>query len=105
IEEEHLLEKSETVGQKIEDKLQELANQYDFVGNIRRLGSMVAVELVTDQTSTAPNAEQTKKIKNYANEQGLLLLSAGLKRNVLRVLAPLHIRDKELDKGFSILDD
>lgn len=105
IEEESLLEKSETVGQKIEDKLQALANQYDFVGNIRRLGSMVAVELVTDQTSKAPNAEQTNKIKNYANEQGLLLLSAGLKGNVLRFLAPLNISDQELEKGLSILED
>src|SRR5699024_12285665 len=63
IEEEHLLEKSETVGQKIEDKLQELANKYDFVRNIRRLVSMVVVELVREQTCKAPNAANRNKTK------------------------------------------
>lgn len=105
IEEENLLEKSETVGQKIENKLQQLAQQHDYVGNIRRLGSMVAVELVTDQKTKAPNAEQTANIKNYANEHGLLLLSAGLKGNVLRFLAPLNITDDELEKGLAILEE
>lgn len=105
IEEENLLEKSEEIGQKIEAKLKDLFETYDYVGDIRRLGAMVAVELVTDRTSKLPDQEKTAAIVKYANEHGLLLLSAGVKGNVIRFLTPLVITDEELLKGFNILDE
>lgn len=104
IEEEGLLAKSEALGQKIEDKLNELAEKHSFVGEIRRLGSMVAVEIVEDRASKLPNKEKTAEITQYANANGLLLLSAGLKGNVIRFLAPLVITDEELAKGLAILE-
>lgn len=104
IEEEGLLAKSEALGQKIEDKLNELAEKHSFVGEIRRLGAMVAVEIVEDRASQLPNKEKTAEITQYANANGLLLLSAGLKGNVIRFLAPLVITDEELGKGLAILE-
>lgn len=104
IEEENLNEKSEQVGQKIEAKLKELADKYEFVGEIRRLGSMVAVEIVKDRETKEPNKEKTAEIVKYANDNGLILLSAGIKGNVIRFLAPLVITDEELSKGLEILE-
>ena len=104
IEEENLLEKSEIMGQKLEAKLNELAEKHSYVGEIRRLGSMVAVEIVNNRTDKVPNKEKTSEIIQYANENGLLLLSAGLKGNVIRFLAPLVITDEELSKGLAILE-
>ncbi|WP_335494340.1 hypothetical protein [Neobacillus niacini] len=40
----------------------------------------------------------------YANENGLLLLSAGLKSNVILFLSPLVITDEEFVKGLAILE-
>ncbi|WP_425352564.1 4-aminobutyrate--2-oxoglutarate transaminase [Alteribacter populi] len=105
IEEEGLLKKSEILGQKMEMKLQELSEKHAFLGEIRRLGAMVAVEIVTNRTEKAPNKEKTAKIIKYANENGLLLLASGLKGNVIRFLAPLIITDEELSKGLSILEN
>lgn len=105
IKEENLVEKSETIGQQIEERLQALADEYTFVGDIRRLGSMVAVELVEDRASKQPAANKTSAIAKYANENGLLLLTAGMKGNVIRFLAPLVITDEELEQGFNILED
>lgn len=104
IEEESLLEKSEVMGQKIEETLSALAVKHGYVGEIRRLGSMVAVEIVTDRTEKLPNKEKTGEIVKYANDNGLLLLSAGIKGNVIRFLAPLVITDEELTKGLDILE-
>lgn len=104
MEEENLVEKSEILGRKIEAKLNELAEKHDYIGEIRRLGAMVAVELVEDRTSKKPNKTKTAEIVKYANNNGLLLLSAGLKGNVIRFLAPLVITDEELAKGLAILD-
>jgi len=105
IEEEDLLTKSELLGQKLEDKLQELRKKYEFVGDIRRLGSMVAVEIVDNQIDKNPDKARTGAITTYANENGLLLLSAGIKGNVVRFLAPLVTTDVELNKGLDILED
>lgn len=105
IEKESLIEKSETVGKKIEEKLTELSQKHDSIGDIRRLGSMVAVELVDHPENKQPNPDKTAAITKYANQNGLLLLSAGLKGNVIRFLAPLNISDKELEKGLTILEN
>lgn len=102
VEEENLNAKAEVIGQKIEAKLETYRTQYDFIGDIRRLGAMVAVELVKD--GKVPNKEAVGRITKYANENGLLLLSAGIKGNVIRFLTPLVITDQELEKGFAILD-
>lgn len=104
IEEENLVEKSEILGQKLEAKCKELAEKHEYVGDIRRLGAMVAVEIVEDRTSKKTNKTKTAEIVKYANENGLLLLSAGLKSNVIRFLAPLVITDEELSKGLAILE-
>lgn len=104
IEEENLLTKSEAMGEKIETKLNELAEKHEYIGDIRRLGSMVAAEIVNNRTDKLPNKEKTAEIVRYANANGLLLLSAGLKGNVIRFLAPLVITEEELSKGLSILE-
>src|SRR5699024_5679561 len=105
INEENLLEKSEKIGQTIEDKMTALADKHDFIGEVRRLGAMVAVELVEDRETKAPNKDAVGQITSYANENGLLLLSAGIKGNVIRFLTPLVITDDELEKGLSIVED
>src|SRR5699024_12688972 len=84
IEEEQILEKSEKNGQKIDETLTELAKKYEYIGEIRRLGAMVGVEIVQDRDSKRPNKEKTNEIVSFANENGLLLLSAGIKGNVIR---------------------
>ena len=103
-EEENLLEKAEILGQKLEAKLQELSMKHDFIGDIRRLGAMVGCEIVEDRISKKPNKAKTSEITKYANANGLLLLNAGIKSNIIRFLAPLVITDEELAKGLAILE-
>ncbi|WP_253724386.1 4-aminobutyrate--2-oxoglutarate transaminase [Sporosarcina sp. HYO08] len=105
IEEENLLRKSEEIGREIELKLQDLARKHEYVGEIRRLGSMVAVEIVNNRENKVPNKDKTGEIIKYANDNGLLLLSAGIKGNVIRFLTPLVITEEELFKGLAILED
>lgn len=104
IEEENLNDKSEDIGATIQDKLSNIAQEVNFIGDIRRLGAMVAVEIVDSETGQ-PNKAKTTEIIKQANENGLLLLSAGLKGNVIRFLTPLVITNNELNRGLEILED
>lgn len=104
IKDENLVEKSNQIGKKITDTLEKLAESHDSIGEIRALGSMVAVELVKDKESKEPYKEKADSIMKYANENGLLLLSSGINGNVIRFLTPLVITDDELNTGLDILE-
>lgn len=103
VKEENLCDKAENIGQKLENVLKKHGEQYSFIGEVRRLGAMVAVEIVNDDKENSPNKELTGQIAKYANENGLILLSAGIYGNVIRFLVPLVINNEEMDKGLNIL--
>lgn len=104
VEEESLNEKAEILGAKLEAYLKDAQKEHAYIGDIRRLGAMVAAEL-TDPVTKNPDAARTKIIEKYANDNGLFLLHAGLHGNVIRFLSPLTITDAELEKGLAILTD
>lgn len=102
IEQEQLNDKAEQLGHDIEVYLQELSQSHKHIAQIRRLGAMVAFEVVDAETGL-PDKAMTGKITQTANDKGLLLLSAGIKGNVIRFLPPLVITDEELNQGLNIL--
>ncbi|EZH65491.1 4-aminobutyrate aminotransferase [Bacillaceae bacterium JMAK1] len=103
IEEEKLNERAEQIGQTIEDRVHNWMKTDNGIGEIRRLGAMVAIELVTDRETKTPDKARTAAIANYANENGLLLLTAGVNGNVVRFLSPLVITDEQLSEGLDIV--
>ena len=103
IEEENLNERAEAIGKTVMDHFSQLAEQFDCIGDIRGLGAMCAMEIVEDKQTKEPSKKLTTKIIKEANERGLLLLSAGVYGNVIRLLMPLVITDELLEEGLSIL--
>jgi 4-aminobutyrate aminotransferase/(S)-3-amino-2-methylpropionate transaminase len=103
-EEEDLLARANVLGERVMSAMREIQDKHpDFVGDVRGRGPMVAIELVKDAASKAPDKERTGKIVEAALQEGLLLLTAGQYSNVIRTLMPLVIADEELDEGLSIL--
>ncbi len=104
IEEEGLNERSEEIGKIIEDKAYEWKQEFPFIGDIRRLGAMAAIEIVKDPDTREPDKTKAAAIAAYANQNGLLLLTAGINGNIIRFLTPLVISDSLLNEGLSILE-
>ena len=63
---------------------------------------MVAMELVMDRQTRAPDKAVTGRILAGALARGLVLLSAGTHGNVIRVLAPLTADDSLIDEGLAV---
>jgi 4-aminobutyrate aminotransferase/(S)-3-amino-2-methylpropionate transaminase len=104
MEDEKLVERSNEVGQRIVAGLKALQARYpDRIGDIRGLGAMVAMELVQDGDVGKPDADLTKALTAEAAKKGLLLLSCGVRSNVIRILTPLTIPFDHLDEGLGIL--
>jgi 4-aminobutyrate aminotransferase / (S)-3-amino-2-methylpropionate transaminase / 5-aminovalerate transaminase len=93
------------LGAHIRTRLDELAARLDQVGELRGIGPMLALELVTDRETKEPAAELAKLTTEAAREKGLILLSCGTYGNVIRILVPLVISDDELDRGLEILEE
>jgi len=95
-EEERLVERAAVIGEKVRAAMLELKSLYpDRIGDVRGRGAMMAMEFNYPPGGEPP----TKKIIAAARERGLLLLSAGTKGCVLRVLVPLVIGDADLAEG------
>jgi 4-aminobutyrate aminotransferase/(S)-3-amino-2-methylpropionate transaminase len=105
-EEEHLLERSVQIGQRITRRLNELAasNRFPCIGEVRGLGGMVAVELVEDRTTKTPAAALTKRWAEKSLKNGLILLTCGIYANVGRILVPLTASNAIIDEGLGILE-
>jgi 4-aminobutyrate aminotransferase-like enzyme len=97
--------RAEHVGSLLRGRLEEIAARQPLVGEVRGLGPMLALELVTDRESKEPAAELAKKTTAGARERGLILLSCGTYGNVIRILVPLVIDDDDLARGLEILEE
>lgn len=75
-----------------------------LIGEVRGLGAMVAMELVTNRQTREPAGEQTDAILHRCHEAGLIIIKAGLSDNVIRVLVSLVIGDEHLAEGLDILE-
>jgi 4-aminobutyrate aminotransferase/(S)-3-amino-2-methylpropionate transaminase len=100
-----LLSKAEQIGQKVLKKFKELQENNSLVGDVRGLGAMVGMELVTDRKLKEPATALTKQLINRCREKGLLMISAGTHSNIIRPLMPLVTTNEQLEKGLSIIEE
>ena len=92
-------ERADQIAALLRTRLDELAAKYELIGEVRGLGSMLALELVEQ------SGEASKAVTVAAREKGLILLSCGLYGNVIRLLPPLSATDEELERGLAILEE
>jgi len=103
IREENLLLRAQQIGARLLRRLETLRSTHASIGDVRGLGAMVAMELVRERRADLPDAELTKALVQAAGRRGLILLSCGVRANVIRFLAPLTISDAVLDEGLDLL--
>lgn len=103
LENDNLLARANQLGEQLHARLQQLAEKYACIGDVRGLGFMQAVEILDFETGK-PDAALTQKILDSACQEGLLLIKCGIQRNVVRFLAPLVTTDSQLEEALHIFD-
>lgn len=93
------------IGRIITNRLQNLLIKHPEIGDVRGLGAMIGIEFVKDGDPSQPNAEICEEIINGCTRNGLIVLSAGTYKNIIRILSPLVISSEELEKGLTILEN
>ncbi|MFN2261501.1 MAG: 4-aminobutyrate--2-oxoglutarate transaminase [Psychroflexus sp.] len=102
---ENLNERAIHIGQIIRERLGNFRKECPEIGDVRGLGAMIGIEFNKDNDPAKPHTELCAKIVKGCAQEGLILLSAGTFKNVLRILCPLVITDEQLNKGLDILEN
>lgn len=103
IEEAQLCTRATQIGNQFVEHLQGLQAEYPhIIGDIRNAGAMIAVEFVHDGDVSKPYPEMAKKLSAKAAENGLVLLSCGIRGNVIRFLPALTIETDIIEEGMAI---
>jgi 4-aminobutyrate aminotransferase/(S)-3-amino-2-methylpropionate transaminase len=92
------------MGDRIRTRFCQWAARYHCIGDVRGLGSMLAMELVTDRAAKTPDQTLTQELLTAALQRGLILLSAGTYGNTIRALAPLTTPDEIVEEGLDVME-
>jgi 4-aminobutyrate aminotransferase/(S)-3-amino-2-methylpropionate transaminase len=93
------------IGKTIRARFDGLADRLAAITDVRGVGAMLAFEMHEDGDPLRPAGAMVKSIIQTCLENGLLIIPAGVDGNVVRILAPLVIREDELTRGLDILEE
>ena len=98
------LERAAAVGERIRGHLDAIQAEHpDLVGDVRGLGAMLVMELVSDAASKAPDIDATIAVTAATIERGVITIRAGLYSNCVRFLPPLTITDEQIDEAMAVV--
>ncbi len=97
-----LLKNALTVGKHAMKMLHAMKEKYDCIGDVRGLGLMIGIEFMK---KGRPYTDGLKKIMAHCLKNGLMLVEAGVDKNVIRLAPPLIIKKGEMEKGLEILEE
>jgi 2,2-dialkylglycine decarboxylase (pyruvate) len=106
IERDGLVERSNTLGRHLRERLVDLQDRHDVIGDVRGRGLMQGIELVTDRATKAPADQLGQAVTAACLRLGLHMNIVQLPGmgGIFRIAPPLTISEDELDAGLDILD-
>ncbi len=93
------------LGQMLREVLENWKQRYELVGDVRGLGPMLLIELVSDRAKRTPlQPEDTVRIVKLATAGGVILIRAGLLSNCIRFLPPLNMPEDMLREALGVVE-
>jgi 4-aminobutyrate aminotransferase/(S)-3-amino-2-methylpropionate transaminase len=105
MEEQQLNNRALEISEIVQSRLLKMKDKCQCIGDIRGLGAMQAVEIVKNGDPHQPDADTVSQLTSACLERGLILLSAGTNKNIIRFLTPLVISDEHLKRGLDIIEE
>ncbi|MGH9297442.1 MAG: 4-aminobutyrate--2-oxoglutarate transaminase [Acidimicrobiales bacterium] len=99
-----LLARAERMGEIFESRLRPLVEDCSSVGDVRVIGGMAAVELVSDRGAKTPDPGAATRVLERAHAEGVIMLKAGTFDNIVRILPPLVIGEDLLCEGLEVFE-
>jgi len=103
IESHDLLDHATAVGEQIRSRLRDAAEDDPGLGEIRGKGLFVGAEFVDEAGD--PDKDRVEAIQQYCYEHGVLVWTAGQYSNVVRLLPPLVLTERQAEVGTEVIAD
>ncbi len=104
IDDEGLQQNSKVLGGRFKAGLQKLAATHQLIGDVRGMGLMLGMELVSDRGTKAPAKQQTLDLLEALREMSVLVGKGGIDGNVLRIKPPMCITHADVDYALEAFD-
>jgi 4-aminobutyrate aminotransferase/(S)-3-amino-2-methylpropionate transaminase len=104
IEQGNLCDRAMQLGEQFRKRALAWKQRFAVVGDVRGLGAMQAMELVSEADGNTPNADATKGLTQYCLERGVILVTAGSCSNVIRILMPLVITNDQMNEALGVME-
>ena len=105
IDRESIQENAKEVGGHLKDRLLDLQEQHQLIGEVRGMGLMLGVELVRDRKTKEPANTEAADVLELCKERGLIIGKGGLFGNTLRIKPPMCITKDDADFLVDTLDE
>jgi alanine-glyoxylate transaminase/(R)-3-amino-2-methylpropionate-pyruvate transaminase len=90
-------------GAQLRRGLDELYGTHEWIGEVRGMGLMQALELVEDRAGKEPSPGKARTLLEATREEGLLLGVGGLSGNVIRIGPSMLVGEGEVDEALERL--
>ncbi len=104
IEQNDLLTNAAERGAELRARLNQMQQQYPFIGDVRGMGLMQALEIVQLDEENTPDAAKTGALMSAAREHGLLIGKGGLYGNVIRIAPHLNVTAEDITIACDLLE-
>lgn len=92
------------IGRLAHQRLNELAEKYEVIGDVRQSGMVFGAEFVLDQKQKIPAADYADRVVNAMRDRGILLSKLGRHKNTLKIRPPMPFGEDHLDLLIDTLD-
>jgi 4-aminobutyrate aminotransferase len=97
-----LMDNARRVGDHILSRLKRWPERFPNVGDVRGLGLMIGIELVTDRASKEKAHDLRDRVVDLAFRRGVLVLGAG--ESTIRLSPPLIVTREQADFAIDVLE-
>jgi 4-aminobutyrate aminotransferase len=101
--EEDVPSRAEERGRQLREGLLTLQARHPWIGDVRGMGLMQAMEIVRDPVGKEPDSSRAKKLLEATREEGVLLGQGGTHGHVIRVGPSLLVTEGEIAEGLEKL--
>ena len=104
LEKEQLQASALKVGEHLKAGLRGLMKKHDLIGDVRGMGLMIGVELVTDRKALTSATKETKRVLNLMRDHGVLVGYEGRHVNIVKVRPPMPFKIEHADQTVDAMD-
>ena len=105
LDEDNVQQHARDIGAYFKDHLRALAEKHQLIGDVRGLGLLLAIELVTDRRSKQPATAETRRLVEALKTRGVLVGKSGCDWNTIRFAPPMCITKDDVDFLCACLDE